>query len=233
MTKTNDWLSLMIGNSRLHWAWFKGLELQSAWDSEYLFPPQIPQPLPLYIASVVPEQTYLWQQAYPDSIIITLNDLCLKGIYPTLGIDRALAVLGAIEVWGYPCLVIDGGTALTFTGVDSNRELVGGAILPGLKLQLQSLAKNTAALPDITLSSQQPPRWAKNTPEAISSGVIYGLVATIQDYINDWCVNFGASQIILTGGDATFFLSYLKTQSAVIDPYLIFWGIRRSRGAGE
>ena len=30
------WLGLMIGNSRLHWAWFIGETLCCAWDTEYL-----------------------------------------------------------------------------------------------------------------------------------------------------------------------------------------------------
>jgi len=44
---------------------------------------------------------------------------------------RALAVLGAGKKYGFPCLVIDAGTALTFTGVDRDKKLVGGAIDPG------------------------------------------------------------------------------------------------------
>jgi type III pantothenate kinase len=70
--------------------------------------------LPLYLASVVPSQTALWQ-TYPDVHIITLDQVPLQGVYPTLGIDRALALWGAGETWGWPMLVIDAGTALTLT----------------------------------------------------------------------------------------------------------------------
>src|SRR5690349_6931079 len=49
---------------------------------------------PLFIASVVPSQTALWQ-LYPDIRIITLDQIPLKSVYPTLGIDRALALWGA------------------------------------------------------------------------------------------------------------------------------------------
>lgn len=129
----------MIGNSRLHWAWFIGETLQEAWDTEYLpapIPPISPNPLkgapsspspplPLYLASVVPSQTALWQ-TYPDVRVITLDQIPLQGIYPTLGIDRALALWGAGETWGWPMLAIDAGTALTLTGADANRCLVGG-----------------------------------------------------------------------------------------------------------
>jgi Type III pantothenate kinase len=34
--------------------------------------------------------------------------------YPTLGTDRALALRGAGKQWGYPVMVVDCGTAMTF-----------------------------------------------------------------------------------------------------------------------
>ena len=245
----------MIGNSRLHWAWFKDSSLQEAWHTNHLpaavvetitqswtsgvIPREILPPslissldikqLPLYVASVVPQQTKLWQ---PIAKVITLDDLPLKGLYPTLGIDRALALFGAGETLGYPVLVIDAGTALTFTGGDDNKKLIGGAILPGLRLQLQSLAQRTAALPETTLPTQLPGRWAMQTNLAIESGVIYTILAGIRDFINDWRCQFPDSKIALTGGDSEMLLDYLKVQfpevasQIVVDSNLIFLGMR-------
>lgn len=250
-------LVLMIGNSRLHWAWFVGDTLQEAWDTNHLpaetqdqlsaishLIPEASLPLrqilqqsdtqtalPLYLASVVPDQTKLWQ-TYPDVKIITLEHLPLSGLYPTLGIDRALAVLGAGETFGYPVLVIDGGTALTFTGADANKQLIGGAILPGLGLQFQSLAQRTAALPATKLPQKLPQRWAKETATAIESGVVYTVLAGIRDFILDWRCQFPDSKIALTGGDSGVLMSYLQVQFPEIAPqlisdrHLIFWGIR-------
>lgn len=261
-----NWLALMMGNSRLHWAWFVGATLQQAWDSNHLpaatvkqliqrwasgilpeeiFPPRLvsqvsdaSHQLPLYLASVTPDRVKLWQ-AYPATKIITLEQVPLLGLYPTLGIDRALAMLGAGETLGYPVLVIDAGTALTFTGTDTHRQLVGGAILPGLKLQLQSLAKNTAALPEIQLPTQLPLRWALQTSAAIESGVIYTVLAGIRDFVEDWQVRFPRSPIALTGGDSHVLFAYLQTQfpqntrQLIVDPYLIFWGMRSLRAVRE
>lgn len=258
------WLGLMIGNSRLHWAWFIGENLQQAWDTQHLpdsvvkhlaqgwdaggwerenFPSSLislPRQLPLYLASVVPSQTALWQ-TYPDVHVITLDQVPLQGVYPTLGIDRALALWGAGETWGWPALVIDAGTALTLTGADSDRCLVGGAILPGLGLQLQSLAQKTADLPlvDTRDVTSFPPRWALNTTEAIQSGVIYTLIAGIRDFIEAWWQEFPESCITLTGGDRTRLLTYLKSQEPEIaarlitDRDLIFWGMRSCRRRGQ
>jgi len=244
---SSNWLALAIGNSRLHWAWFKSDYLVEVWDSKHLSTEvkkeqllqevlpinlsakSLPQ-LPIYLASVVPQQTKLWQD-YLYLRKITLKDIVLKNIYPTMGIDRALATWGAGETYGYPCLVIDGGTALTFTGVDQKQRLVGGAIVPGLRAQFSSLRQKTAALPEITLPSSLPPRWALDTDNAIASGVIYTVIAGIHSYIIDWFQQFPDSQIVLTGGDSDLLSRYWQIQfpkvspEIIIDPHLVFRGM--------
>jgi len=229
----------MIGNSRLHWAEFAGETLQKTWDTGHgtfgmghgVISSSLPSPL--YVASVVPSQTALWEK-YADVHVITLEEVPLRGMYPSLGIDRALALWGAGKTWGFPMLVIDGGTALTFTGADADGCLVGGAILPGLGLQFASLGQKTGQLPHVEMqnSASLPPRYALNTPEAIKSGVIYILMAGIKDFIEAWCQDFPETGIVITGGDRTLLHSYLQVQFPEIaakmrvEGNLIFWGMR-------
>jgi type III pantothenate kinase len=213
-------LGLVIGNSRLHWGYFQGGVLSQRWDTPHLchdlsaLPPDLRaylSALSLYGASVVPSQTALIDKLTTVAWL-TLESIPLKNLYPTLGIDRALGLLGAGAKYGFPCLVIDGGTALTFTGVDRGRSLVGGAILPGLRLQLLSLSQQTATLPEITLPPILPPRWAKTTDEAISGGILYTVLSGIFDFIWDWWRRFPDSPVILTGGDGTVLSGFLKNQ---------------------
>lgn len=250
--EVKNYLALAIGNSRLHWAWFDQDILMKTWDTQHLSTEvkfdQLPQHLlsnnltkilnkqgltqiPVYLASVAPQQTEMWQN-YANLNLITLKDIDLKNIYPSLGIDRALAVWGGGETYSYPCLVIDGGTALTFTAVDSQKQLIGGAILPGLRSQLTSLQQKTAALPEIELLPTLPSRWALDTDQAIASGIIYTAIAGIQSYIIDWQQRFPHSQVIFTGGDCNVLAHYLQLQfpelakQIVIDHNLVFWGIK-------
>lgn len=198
--------------------------------------PTSPHPTPLYVASVVPSQTEIWQ-AYPNVNLITLDKIPLLGVYPTLGSDRALALYGAGETYGFPILVIDAGTALTFTGADGDRTLVGGAILPGLGLQLQSLAQKTANLPQVEAQNvlSLPPRWALNTPDSIQSGTLYTIIAGMRDFIEAWLQEFPDSRICLTGGDGNLLLKYMRSHSPQVaarimfEPHLIFWGMRNVR----
>lgn len=238
-------LLLAIGNSRSHWAWLRDGCIQQTWDTphlsqavtgdplpNYLLPEELNRKqlsnIPLAIASVVPSQTQLWTN-YPQFQKITLSDIKLNNLYPTLGIDRALALWGGGETYGYPCLVVDGGTALTFTGVDESKKLVGGAILPGLRAQFITLNQATAALPELSLPGRLPPRWAMNTPKAIASGIIYSAIAGIQSYIQDWQKQFPDSKVIFTGGDGTTLAQYLKLQAPhldlKVDHRLIFYGM--------
>ena len=240
-----DWLALAVGNSRLHWARFEGLTLIETWDTKHLTnavkPHQLPNlcmsansserllEIPVYLASVVPEQTALWRE-YHQLNLLSLNDVELSDIYPTMGIDRALAAWGGISNYQQPCLVIDAGTALTFTGVD-RQKLIGGAILPGLRSQLITLQQKTAALPQVQLRDSLPPRWASNTADAIASGIIYTAIAGIYSYIMDWLQLFPTGKIIFTGGDGKLCSKYLQLQfpeieQTIVDPNLIFWGIR-------
>jgi len=194
---------------------------------------------PLVLASVVPEQAMLWQRCL-SIFSLTLDHIPLKGIYPTLGIDRALAVLGAGDRYGFPVLVIDGGTALTFTGVDSDRTLIGGAILPGLSLQGRSLSQQTATLPDINFSSTPAgPRWANSTPEAIRSGILYTILAGIADFVSHWRHHYPTSAVVFTGGDGEFLLDQTRCHASHLtveysfDPVLIFRGIQAVMNAED
>ncbi|PHJ67460.1 pantothenate kinase, partial [Nostoc linckia z2] len=192
-----------------------------------------PSPPPLLLASVVPSQTAIWE-TYPDVQVITLNEVPLKKVYPTFGIDRALALWGAGKIWGFPMLVIDAGTALTFTAADANQCLVGGAILPGLGLQFATLGQKTGQLPLVEISQMAslPPRFALNTTEAIQSGVIYTFLAGIKDFIQAWWNLFPQGKIAMKGGDRTLLINYLQalypdiTTQLIVEPNLIFWGMK-------
>ncbi len=262
---TEAWLGLLIGNTRLHWALFKGKHLVGTWHTahgsasqvthllQHQFAPaawsswmsavrplpplletiaqrRLPPP-PLCCASVVPAQTELWT-TYGNFQHVQLDDVPLTHTYPTLGIDRALNVIGAGDRYGWPALVIDAGTAFTITAGNHNT-LIGGAILPGLRTQLQSLSQQTAALPLLQTVTDLPPRWANSTPEAIRSGVVYGLLATLQNFEQSWHRQYPAGHLILTGGDAPqvhqWYAQIAPDRQIHLDPDLAFWGLCRCR----
>ena len=226
----NNYLAIAIGNTRI-----KAVILSSdrqimaeyAYTHEQL--PSLEAKLAdrdfadIAIASVVPELLTRWHDL-PQTKIIKTSDIPLHGLYATMGCDRALAAYGAGEIYGYPVLVIDAGTAITLTGIDADQALVGGAIVAGLRSQFAVLHKNTAALPDLLIPQTLPERWATDTNSAIQGGVAHILVAGLQAYIDDWRSRFADSKVIITGGDGDHLMKWgLKVD--IIDNNLIFWGI--------
>jgi type III pantothenate kinase len=212
------WLALSIGNSRYHWAWFIDSKLQSSWDIAY-FPDEM-----------------LSQIVSANLTNFDLSKLLPIDLQHQIATNRLniakLAILGAGGKYGYPVLVIDGGTALTFTGVDDRRSLVGGAILPGLRLQFRSLATGTAALPELELPATLPARWSENTSDAIYSGILSTITAGIKDFILDWDRLFPHSSIVFTGGDGEILVRYMQsilpealTCRVRFDRLLLFHGI--------
>lgn len=242
-----NWLALVIGNTHWHWAWFRNDELQRVWHLPHrqasldLSSPKHPLPAELltllldcvevWAISVVPKQAeYL--ATYPS--LRWIQKIPLKGIYSTMGLDRVVSLCGAGQHYGWPVLVIDGGTALTFTAGAEN-SFKGGAILLGVRSHLKALHHHTAVLPNVSLPNTLPIRWAGDTPEAIQSGVLYPLLAGIQDFILSWQHQYADTNILFTGGDGQYlcqlYKQYLEQQNQVLnnrtwfDQNLMFWGI--------
>lgn len=145
-SEAERWLAAVVGNTHVRWGWFAGESLVKV--------EQFPAHQPLSW----PEETELWLAAVGSAPLpprspwvhcLELSQVPLRDPYPGLGLDRALALWAAGIRYGWPCLVIDAGTALTLTGADAEGSLVGGAILPGLGLQAQALADHTARLPKV------------------------------------------------------------------------------------
>jgi type III pantothenate kinase len=254
----HPWLALVIGNSRLHWALFADQALIATWHTPHLTLPQMqrlvadqfsppawhPLTVPvalanlpavsLWLASVVPAQTQLWQQSGLLIHTVERQQIPLSGLYETLGLDRILTLWGASERYGWPVLVIDAGTALTLTAGDRN-QVLGGAILPGLSLQARALHQGTAALPPMSFEAltRLPERWATDTVTAIHSGILYTLLAGIRDYLADWQQLHPQGKAILTGGDAPLLHRLIQPTSDQLqmDLNLMFWGMRAYRTA--
>lgn len=124
----------------------------------------------------------------------------------TLGADRIAAAVGAHSIFPDDnCLIVDLGTAITIDYIDRNGKFSGGNISPGMSMRFQAMHSFTGSLP---LVSPQDVKvvMGRNTEEAISNGVVLGIIFEIQKYINQ----YHNCKIIFTGGDALFFAKKLN-----------------------
>lgn len=191
----------------------------------------------IWLASVV-NTPLAWLRNYANVHLLTTARVPLQNTYATLGVDRALALVGAGAVWGWPVLVIDCGTALTFTA-GADQSLIGGAILPGLRSQFRALHSHTDRLPALEFNPDAwPQRWATNTAEAIASGILHTQIAGICDFIRAWASDYPGGAVVLTGGDSEVVIRALQKQTPSLaqriehDLNLGFWGVRVCRQQG-
>jgi len=128
----------------------------------------------------------------------------------TLGNDRLAAAVAAHNLFpNNNVLVIDIGTAITFDLTTSLGEFLGGNISPGIVLRLKALHSFTSKLP-LVEANFRAPRIGKNTEEAIQSGVYQGIISEIDGFIKIISSEVDSLMVILTGGDANYFVENLK-----------------------
>lgn len=128
----------------------------------------------------------------------------------TLGRDRIAAACGAEYL--YPrksVLIADAGTALTLDVLEEGRAFKGGNISPGLKLRFEALHNHTAALPLVNENGETP-SWGHDTPSAIRSGVVNGIVYEIYLSLVKAATSDDCELLLITGGDAGFLYPLLK-----------------------
>jgi type III pantothenate kinase len=124
----------------------------------------------------------------------------VKGI----GVDRVCTAAAVYENLQTACTVVTFGTAVTVDLVDDEGTLLGGAILPGLRMQLRALHEFTAQLPEVEpalpLTS-----YGRNTVEAIQTGVCRGLAGAVRAVVEGYATSLNRwPQVVATGGDLSF-----------------------------
>ena len=149
----------------------------------------------------------------------------------TLGADRVAAAVGATALFpGQDCLVLDLGTCLTADFVDGQRVFQGGLISPGLRMRFRALHEQTAHLPLVTFGTEEMTLWpdltAKNTRQAMQSGVVNGLMFEMNGIIETYRRERPGTVALLCGGDASSFESRLKGPIFAV-PDLVLIGLNR------
>ncbi len=142
-----------------------------------------------------------------------------------VGADLVANAVAAFERFRGNCIVVDFGTALTFTAVAAPGELRGVAISPGLTSAVDALARNTSQLPRVPLAV--PPQIAgRNTVHSIQSGVVYGYVSLVEGLIRRMRAELGGrAEVVLTGGSSPLIAPLLQ-EKAVVEPWLTLEGLR-------
>jgi type III pantothenate kinase len=142
----------------------------------------------------------------------------------TIGADRLALLAAAVDLFpGKNNLVVGLGTCITYNFINKNHEFMGGGISPGMEMRFKSLNHFTARLP-LVKEEWNFPLIGYDTVTNILSGVILGMAKEIDGFIEAYSERYGNFNVLLTGGNSTYFVPHLKKQ-IFADPNLIFKGL--------
>lgn len=146
-----------------------------------------------------------------------------------VGADRIANAIAATQIYsGKNIIVADFGTATTYCAITSEKEYLGGLILPGLRISMEALESRTAKLPSVEIIAPAE-LVGRSTVESIQSGLFYsnlyahhGIVAQIKkEYFN-----LQETLVLGTGGFSRLFEGQ-KCFDALV-PELVLLGLHHA-----
>ncbi len=141
-----------------------------------------------------------------------------------VGADRIADAVGAFDLYGGPCIVVDMGTATTVEAISAKGEYLGGAITPGVAISLHALYQQAAALRRVELVV---PRSVigRSTVESIEAGTLYGFAGMVDGLTRRIMAELGPSTVVATGGFSSLIAPHSDTIEHV-EPWLTLHGLR-------
>ncbi len=226
-------VSIDIGNTAIKAGVFESGALQNVFwfedtDGLKLWSENLPSTMPVIISSVTNDDLGSFYQYFSNFIVLdfkTKVPVVKKYETPeTLGNDRLASTVGAWALHpNQSSLVIDAGTAIKYDFVNSTGNYLGGSISPGVEMKFKALHRFTGKLPLIEKSNDFQ-LTGNSTEQALLSGVMHGTLLEMQGFIDAYSVNNENLQVIMTGGDSSYFADRLKG-TIFAEPNLVLKGL--------
>lgn len=200
----------------------------------FIFHSHLKKPEGAILSSVVPEITDAFTNAVRKSF--SINSLIVSSRLNTglkfniknpedLGADRIANAVAAYNLYNSPVLVIDFGTATTFSAIIDKGEYTGGLIMPGLGISADALCEKTSKLPRIEL--KRPEKViGDDTASNILSGLVIGHAGATEKIIREVKKELKEDlRVVATGGFAGLVAPYIEG-AIEIKPDLTLEGLR-------
>ena len=140
------------------------------------------------------------------------------------GADLVVGCVAALREHQAPMIIIDMGTATTMIVVDKKSAMIGGCIMPGVKISMDALTDRTALLPGLQLD-QPKKAIGRNTIDCMRSGIMMGAACMIDGMIERMEAELGyETTVIATGGIAKFVIPMCKKEM-IYDKDLLVKGL--------
>lgn len=151
--------------------------------------------------------------------------LNIKMDHPSqLGADLVADAVAGIAEYATPLIVVDMGTATTASVINSEKQYIGGMIMPGVGVSLDALTIRASQLSGISIEAPKKV-IGKNTIDCMKSGVLYSNAAAIDGIIDRIEEELGERvTTVATGGLAKKIIPFCKRE-IIIDEDLLLKGL--------
>ena len=142
----------------------------------------------------------------------------------TIGADRLALSAAAVHFYpGKNNLVIALGSCITYNFINQYHQFIGGSISPGMEMRFKAMQVFTAKLP-LVEKDWNFPLIGYDTKTNLQSGVIAGITYEIAGFIDEYARKYSNFNVVLTGGDTTYFAGQLK-KKIFADSNFLFKGL--------
>jgi len=140
-------------------------------------------------------------------------------------VDRLANAVCVSTKYGFPAIVVDFGTAVTFDVISRKGVYEGGVIAPGLGVMVDYMYQRTALLPKIDLE-EPVSAIGKSTRDAMLAGAVFGYRGLVRRIVTEIvAVLDGKARIIATGSYADLIAAKLP-ELQIVDLDLTLEGLR-------
>jgi type III pantothenate kinase len=141
-----------------------------------------------------------------------------------LGADLIVNAVAAVNDYQAPIIVIDFGTATTYSFIDGQKSYIGGAIAPGLDIATEALYERASKLPRIEIV--KPPHIVgRNTVHAMQSGVLFGYVGQVEGIVSRMKKQASSEPVVVATGGLCSLISHETDIIDYVDPLLTLKGL--------
>ena len=127
-----------------------------------------------------------------------------------LGSDMVCNAAGALSEFSGPMVIVDFGTATTFTAVNADGNIYGVIIAPGMRISAEALWGGTAQLPHIPLNGEVK-ALGSNTADCMRIGIVGGAAAMVDGLVQRIEEEAGGPvELVVTGGVSELLVPHIR-----------------------
>lgn len=185
------------------------------------------------MSSVVPSVTNTVKRAVQKSCNVTplvvgpgvKNGLSILIDNPKqLGSDLVVDAVAGIAQYPVPLIIVDMGTATTYSVIDSKKNYIGGLITTGMAVATDALVSRTSQLP--RFSFDMPKKViGTNTVDCLKSGILYSNAASMEGIVDRIEEELGEKCTIVATGGLAGLITPLCKRKIILDDDLLLKGL--------